>query len=544
MAKRISELLGRTMTRNMVNEKFSDHLEKMAFLLELKSENPFKIKAFQNAARILRDETEEIAVLVETGKIISLPGVGKGTQALAKEFVATKKIEEFEALKKEFPETIFELREVRGLGPKKCKVLFTELGIASLSELEYACRENRLLDLKGFGEKTQTSILANIEELKKNRNFLLLPQAQFLAEEIKEQLREKIKADITIVGEVARSLEIISRLEFYAHTPLKTLPAKFHCNEIDKGIWEGKTEEGFPIFLFEKSENELEQEAIFRLSSAPAFWKKEANHFKALAWLPAEAREEENIAHIKMPQQILEEKNIRGVFHMHTKWSDGANSLEEMVKGCVALGYEYMGISDHSQSAFYANGLKESSVYQQKEEINTLQKKYPEIKIFHGIESDILADGSLDYPKEILESFDFVIASVHGQFRMSKEEMTKRICRALENPYTTWLGHSTGRLLLGRKGYEVDMEKILQTASEAKKGIELNSNPYRLDLDWRHLHRAKEWGIPIGIFPDAHSVEGLKDVKYGVLMARKALLTPKDVVNTKSRAEMEKFLNA
>ncbi len=528
--------------RKMAAETFSDILSKMAFLFELKSENPFKIKAFQNAARVLEEQSEEIDALVSSGKINALPGVGKGTQTLAKEFVDTKKITDFESLKKEFPETIFELLEVRGLGPKKCKALYEELQIASLSELEYACRENRLQDLKGFGEKTQTSILSNIEELKKNRNFLLLPQAQFFAEEVKEELEKNAKANFQVVGEVARSLEVISRIEFYVHDTVKALPAKFHFQKQEPGLWAGTTEEGFPILIHEKNSRESEEEALFRLSAAPEFWMKAAKNFKTISWLPPEAREEENAALVKSVLPLLEEKNIRGVFHMHTKASDGANTLEEMVQGCIAFGYEYMGVSDHSQSAFYANGLKAATIQKQKEEIAKLQKKYPQIKIFHGVESDILADGSLDYPEEILQDLDFVIASVHGQFRMSKEDMTKRICRALENPFTTWLGHSTGRLLLGRKGYEMDMETVLQTASKTKKGIELNSNPYRLDLDWRHLQRAKELKISIGIFPDAHSVEGLKDVKYGVLMARKGLLAPADIVNTKNRSEMEKFL--
>lgn len=247
-----------------------------------------------------------------------------------------------------------------------------------------------------------------------------------------------------------------------------------------------------------------------------------------------------------LPQNfsLVEAKNIRGTFHLHTNASDGLHSLEDMAEACMALGYEYMGVSEHSQSAVYAHGLGIERVLAQRAEVEKLNKKYAAkgFTIFHGIESDILPDGALDYPDEILEKFDFVIASLHGQLRQSSEDMTARLCRALENPHTTWLGHPTARLLLGRKQVNLDMEKFLATSACSGTALELNANPYRLDLDWRHLQAAKKLGIKIGIHSDAHSKEGLGDISYGLLMARKGGLSASDVTNTFSTAEIQKWL--
>lgn len=512
-------------------------LAHLAFLLELKSENPFKIKAYQNAARLLEEQSKSLEDLVSSGEIAQIPGIGKGTQAIVKEFVSTGKVAEYETLRQEFPETIFELLNVRGLGPKKIKSLYEELQIASLAELEYACNENRLMDLKGFGAKTQANVLVSIAEIKENQGRLLLPQAEFIAEKIRETLLEKkgVKR-VAIVGEVARKLETVAKFSFLLEAEEKVIanaeiPSEENRIPIEIHTWSKDSKLSF-------------EEEEFRLSSSLEFWEKTKKAPENFFWIPAEARELESALWDKKEFSLLEEKDIRGVFHAHTKWSDGANTLEEMVEGCIAQGYEYFGVSDHSQSAFYANGLKVTALREQQVEIAKLKKKFPKFRIFHGVESDILPDGSLDYPEEILRELDFVIASVHGQFKMTKADMTKRITRALKNPYTTWLGHSTGRLLLGRKGYEYDIDEVLNVAAGEGKGIELNSNPYRLDLDWRHLQKAKSLGVSIGVFPDAHSVKGLEDVHYGVLMARKGGLMAQDVSNTMSADKMDLWLRS
>lgn len=534
----------------MSNESFASLLKEMAFLGELQEENPFKLRAWANSARLLEEESRELSDLVKSGAITEIPGVGKGTQAIAKEFVETGRVKEHEAMRAAFPATIFELLEVPGLGPKKAKALYQELHIGSLSELEYACEENRLLELKGFGAKTQGNILANIQKIKSNRGKAILPVALTQAEDVKEELENLAGIELVEVsGEVRRYCEVVNALDFVvAGTPAAEkaiLGAGFVA--LDDGSYRRVREDSLTVNIWLVEEGEFGAK-LFETTGPAEFVAK-------VGVVPAAASEEEVFAALDMeylaPEcrdlaepagALLEESDIRGVFHLHTDWSDGRNTLEEMVAAAKERGYEYIGLSDHSQTAFYANGLTNERVLKQKAEVAKVQAKFPEVKIFHGIESDILTDGSLDFPEEILKEFDFVIASVHGQMKMNKDDMTKRLVRVLENPATTWLGHWTGRLLLGREGFAFDHDTILDTAAKNGKGIELNANPYRLDMDWRELPAAKKKKIPIGIFPDAHSAGGLGDVKYGVMMARKAGLGKADIVNTKSRKEMEAWL--
>lgn len=524
----------------MANEALAETLERFAFLLELKDENPFKIKAFQNAARILADQTKDVNALIDSGEIAHMPGIGKGTQSFAAEWARKGRLEEFEALKKEFPETIFELLEVRGLGPKKSKALYKELQIASLSELEYACNENRLLDLKGFGAKTQENILKSIADMKSRKGKILLPAAIFEAEELLERIRKTKGVDrAELTGDLRRSLEVLERLEFVVSPGSVVEKLRDSFAESNSGLpvlFHGAEEKNFGTVLFETTGSEDFLKSLKDAPKAPS----EEKVFSALGIevVPPEARE---FAHKK--KKLVTREDLRGVFHIHTKASDGANSLEEMAEACIELGYEYMGVSEHSETAVYAGGLDTEHIKKQKSEVARLNRRYGgKFHIFHGIESDILSAGALDCPESILKEFDFVIASVHSGFRMKKEDMTKRLVTALANPYTTWLGHMSGRLLLGRPGYEFDLCAVLEAAEKHGKGMELNANPYRLDIDWRLIPEAVGRGIEIGIFPDAHSVEGLKDVDYGVLMARKALCMKEQISNTKPLEEMKAWL--
>lgn len=501
------------------NEKLAEILQQMAFLAELKNENPFKVRALSNAAGILEDIPKPLSELIASGEIKKIAGIGKGTQAIVAEFVSSGKVSELEELKKGIPEGLLELREVRGLGPKKIKALYDDLGIASLAELEYACQENRLLDLKGFGEKTQASILKNIKALQGYKGKVILPVALQEAEELKDTLSAaKGVSRVELTGALRRHDEIVGEVELL-------VSGKGAKSALEK---EGFQESGGGSFL---KATERGVQARVHVSSEAGFDKLWEETTEGEGWLSGKAS-----------KGLVEEKDIKGVFHLHTTWSDGKDSLEEMVKAADALGYEYLGVSDHSQTAFYAKGLDEKRVLEQKNEIAAVQKKFPKVRIFHGIESDILADGSLDYPKSFLKNFDFVIASVHGQMKMNREDMTKRICRALENPATTWLGHWTGRILLGREAYDFDLDEVLECAKKCGKAIELNANPYRLDVDWRLLPKLVKMGIGVGIHPDAHSAAGLADTKYGVWMARKAGLRAGDILNTKTRAEMEAWL--
>jgi DNA polymerase (family 10) len=531
----------------MINEAISNILQEMAFLAELKGENPFKIRAWQNSAALLEEQGKEASALVASGEIAKIQGIGKGTQALVKEFVETGKVREFEELKSAFPPGLLEIRQVRGLGPKKIKALYDQLQIGSLTELEYACQENRLVELKGFGAKTQSSILSNIEKIKANRGRAILPVALHQAEAVMDELKALPGAElVSETGELRRRLPVLASLDFVLRGKAGALEeAGFEKNG---EFWLRAEEDRLPVRVFPADSRDFGTRLA--ATTGPALWIEEMGPLpesgseeevfaaKSVEWIPPECRDLG-----KAPKDLVEEEDIRGVFHLHTKWSDGANTLEEMAQAAVERGFEYLGVSEHSQTAFYAHGLDEKRVLEQKKEIDRLQEKFPSLKIFQGIESDILSDGSLDYPDTFLSHFDFVIASVHGQMRMGREEMTKRLSRALENPATTWLGHWTGRLLLGRDGYAFDEEKVLAVAAKSGKGIELNSNPYRLDLDWQIAPRAAALGISIGIFPDAHSTGGLDDVEYGVMMARKAGLTREQIVNTKTRKEMEEWLS-
>ncbi len=534
----------------MASEAFVQMLREMAFLAEMKGENPFKVRALQNVADLLEEDSRSLAMLVASGEIGKIAGVGKGSQALAKEFVQTGSTGEYEELKKLFPPTIFELRKVPGLGPKKSKALFEQLSIGSLAELEYACQENRLVDLKGFGEKTQTNILKSIARLKGYKGKVILPMALQESALVQAQLAALPGVEaVSETGELRRRCEVIGSLDFvlqgngkipasleaagYALAPDHSYQASSE-NGLKVRAWISPAS-AFGSTLLTTTGPAAYVENLGPLPASPS--EEKIFQAKQLDFLPPECRD---LGHA--PTGLVEVDDIRGVFHLHTKWSDGKNTLEEMVQAALERNLEYLGVSEHSQTAFYAHGLNEARVLEQRREIDALQEKYPSLRIFQGIESDILADGSLDFPQEFLAHFDFVIASVHGQMKMSRDDMTKRLCRALENPATTWLGHWSGRLLLGREAYDFDQEAVLATAAKCGKSIELNANPYRLDIDWRLLPRAQALGIPIGIFPDAHSAEGLDDVKYGLWMARKAGLRREDVVNTKTRQEMEAWL--
>lgn len=532
----------------MENSDILATIETMVFFMELKGENPFKVRAFANAARVLEDK--DIAKLFQNGELQDVPGVGKGILAFIGDCIQHGKPKDLAEISKDFPETILELRSVRGLGPKKIKTLFEELQIASLAELEYACQENRLIELKGFGEKTQKNFLEALQFLKQSRSRLLLAQVLHQAQDLLALVRKTAGVEqAELVGELRRKCETVAKIEILVQGAEKTAAAKL------KSLAE-KHELGLPVEFHFVSE--AWGSALVKYTGSTEHLEKlkglagikletEAAVYKKLGFaLPApELREAwSGPKDWEKSEQLVTAQDVRGIFHVHTKASDGANTLEEMVEAAEKLGYEYIGISDHSESAVYAHGLGADRILAQRKEIDKLQERFPKIKIFHGIEADIHGDGRLDYSDKVLKEFDFVIASIHGQMRMPCEEMTKRLCRALENPYCTWLGHITGRLLLGRPAYEFDWEKVLKAAEKSGTGIELNANPYRLDMDWQIMPAARAHKIPIGIFPDAHSIGGLKDVEYGIMAARKGGLSKKDVSNTLTRKEMEAWLAA
>jgi DNA polymerase (family X) len=559
-------------------------LEQIGVMLELKGENPFKSRAYYSAARTVEMiGEEELRRLVETDKLKDVKGIGTAINEKLKELVTTGTLPYYEELKASIPEGLFEILKVPGLGPRKVRALYDTLEITSLAELEYACRENRLVNLKGFGSKTQQNILEGIEFIRHHQGRHFFSEAKKAALELLEEV-EKLPdlVEGALAGSIRRCLEVVKDIDLVASSSNPAdLAAQFSALPlVSEVIAHGDTkvsvrlQQGisadlrvvkpaeFPYalhhFTGSKEHNtatrtraktmgiKINEYGLFRGEELiPCRDEHEFFAALGLAFIPPELRE--NRGEIEAAEKgslpaLVEEIDIRGVFHVHTTYSDGAATLEEMVLGCRDAGYEYIGISDHSQSAFYAGGLKAEDLDRQREEILELREKYSELAIFCGVESDIRADGSLDYPDQVLEKLDFVIASVHSGLKMERIKMTERLVRALANPFVTMLGHPTNRLLLGRDSSPLELEQIFEAAAKNGVILELNANPARLDLDWRYLKKVRDLGIPISINPDAHEVNGFSDTAFGVAIARKGWLEKKDVFNTLSRAEVEAYL--
>jgi DNA polymerase (family 10) len=555
-------------------------LDDIADLMEFKGENQFKVRAFRNAAQNLRDTDVDVAEAARSGSLDTIPGVGKGIAAVIEEFVETGSVRAYDELSAEVPAGLLEMTRLPGLGPKKALAIYEQLGITSIGELEYACKENRLKDLKGFGIKTQEKILKAIRQWEANKDFARQNRASGDASRLIEELRSLPgvqRAELT--GDLRRCMETVNRLHILLQcddiaslsaplgalltdisvektrltggspnglqTVIEAVPAQSFTWQWYRTTGSTAYHEEFDALL-DKAGLQAGSEALLR-NGKPLPLDSEQDIFSAVQFpfLPPETRE--GMGEIALAQQnklpaLIEEAEMRGMLHIHSTWSDGHGSIRDMALAAKALGYEYIAMCDHSKAAFYANGLTEDRVKAQHEEIDKLNEENIGIRILKGIESDILADGSLDYPDAILETFDLIVASVHSLFTMPRETMTDRIVRAVRNPYTTILGHATGRLLLARQGYDVDIDAVLEAAAEAGTAIEINANPYRLDLDWRHVRKAREMGIRIAINPDAHHPDELRYVRYGIGIARKGLLSAGDVVNTLSLDDFLAFL--
>lgn len=562
------------MNKMMSKREIAGILEEIAFLLELKGENPFKVKAYTNAARVIEGLPEEPAVLVQKGLLGNVKGIGQTLAATVTELVTAGVSALHQELKASFPAGLLEMGEIPGLGPKKIKALYESLGISSVGELEYACVENRLVGLPGFGAKTQEKILAGIRQIKRRRGFHLYANGIEEATLILEAVRGGSGVSrVDLAGPLRRRAEVIEGIALVVAGAQPT--AVVHALEAVPGVTQvehrpemsritARSPQGLPVSLQLVASADYGWELILATGNAEHVEalrqrltargariggeSEEAVYAAAgFSYIPPELREghgEIELAERESLPVLLEAGQIQGIFHNHTIYSDGSATVEQMVAGARSLGYCYIGISDHSQSAFYANGLKEDRIRAQHAEIAAVQKKFSTIRIFKGIEADILVDGAMDYPDEVLATFDFVIASVHSRFNLSEEDQTSRICRALANPYVTMLGHPTGRLLLSRDGYRVDMRKVIGTAAAHGKIVEINANPHRLDLDWRLCGYAKEKGVKVSINPDAHSTEGLSDVPFGVNVARKGGLEAADVVNTRPVEKMAALLRS
>jgi DNA polymerase (family 10) len=527
-------------------------LEEIRSLMELKGENPFKVRAFERASQALAGR-EDLAERARAGTLTELEGVGKGISDVLTEFLSSGTSRARDELRASLPPGLPELVRVPGLGPKKARLLIEQLGIASLAELEYACRENRLLKLPGFGVKLQLKIQEGIAFLHANQGRRRIDEALPLAERALARLRAAVPgAQVSETGALRRRLETLSSLEFLVEgEPRAELETLARAGE-----------GGLPIELRFAPAARFGAE-LARTTGTPEHWAAlgapeviaAANHggasedafFAALGLPPIAPELRETGEEVKLAREgklgaLLGWDGVRGVFHNHTTRSDGSATLDQMIVAARNLGFKYIGISDHSQSAFYAQGLKPDALADQEREIREAQERHPDIRVFWGIESDILQDGSLDYDSAALKRFDFVIASVHSRFQMDREAMTDRIVAAIRHPATRFLGHMTGRLLLGRAGYELNVERIIREAAEHDVAIEINANPARLDIDWRWGAELRRHGTLVSVNPDAHEEAGLADTVFGVGVARKALLPASAVVNAREADEVAKWL--
>ncbi len=548
----------------MSNSDIADILKHFADVSELHNSNPLKIKQFASASFRV-DKMSEPLFLKSKEELEKAEGLSKGLAAKIFEINTTGSFKELNELLATTPPGVIQIMRIKGLGPKKVTHIWKEIGIDSIGELLYACKENRLAQAKGFGLKSQLNVIKEIEFIFASANKFhyakLEPIAALL---INELSNNSFINKISLCGNMRRRCEVIEKIEIIVS--VKNIDEAIN-NILLLNILEGATDAnngilghymGYPIQLFLCIENNYAYHLFIKTASQGHLndigniiqlsqtlsSEKEIYAQLQMQYIEPEMREglgEVEKAKNNLLPVLIELNDLKGPLHNHSKWSDGLFTIEEMAKHCMAKGYKYLGMGDHSKSAFYANGMKEYQVLEQHAEIDKLNKKYTSFKIYKGIESDILYDGSLDYENDILASFDYVVASVHSILKMTEDKAMQRLIKAIENPYTTILGHPTGRLLLMREGYPIDHKKMIDACVDNKVVIEINANPYRLDLDWRWIDYALNKGAMLSINPDAHDLQGFDDMYYGTLIARKGGLTKEHCLNTMNEAELTSY---
>jgi len=603
----------------MTKSEIAVVLEEIGTLLELKDENPFKIRAYANAARSIETFGGNLSDLKDEEALAKIPGIGKAIAAKVKELAETGSLKYLQELRAEFPAAILELFSIPGLGAKKIKALYEKLHISSIEQLQKACESGRVAELAGFGETTQTKICEAIARRAQHAGSFQLGQITSEAETLRHDLTAHPGAiHVDLAGSYRRRKEIVRDLDFVVATKKPDAITKFFAAHplVDSIIAQGSTKTSvrlrsgiqsdlrvvsaaeYPFalnyFTGSKEHNiEMRNRALkrgwtlneYRLAPLPPDPKEgrggspeppapraqagrlrsiapttkarenkspaeipkvreEADLYRALDldFIPPELREdcgEFEAAKKHLLPKLIENKDLCGTFHCHTVASDGHNTLEEMAEAAQALGLQYLGIAEHSRSSIQAHGVDEAKLRAQIATIRKLNKKFKNVRLFAGVECDILRDGSLDFPDEVLSELDYTVASIHSVFNLSEADMTERIIRAMENPFITILGHPTGRLLLKREPYQVDLATIIDAAARTGTWIEINAAPKRLDLDWRWWPRAKQKGVKCVINPDAHRVERLQDLWFGVGVARKGWLTKDDVMNCLPLAKIE-----
>ncbi|MBJ6117058.1 DNA polymerase/3'-5' exonuclease PolX [Pontibacter sp. BT310] len=560
----------------MENKKIIRLFKLAAELMELHDENPFKVRSYVNGAATLELVEEPLAGMSQA-TLESIQGVGKGIAAKIIEINQTGSFAELYQMLAATPPGVVEMLRIKGIGPKKVRTIWKELGTETVEELLDACEQDKLSKLKGFGAKTQENIKQALLFTQQNRGKLLYAEAEPSAEELLQTIKQALPdAKVEVVGDVRRRMEIVESLQFVVGTDT----FKEACEKLGKidvleqdvknsgpRIWRGNyslngmateirlvDDACFANEVVLRSASEAHLTQVFAAGKCMLSVLREENHkteedvyhAAGMAYVVPELREGTNELQLAMDNKLpklLELSDLKGILHNHSTYSDGAHTLEQMATFCRDMGYQYLGISDHSKTASYAGGLREGDVLRQQKEIDELNQKLAPFKIFKGIESDILTDGSLDYEEDILKTFDFIVASVHSVLNMDEKKATQRLITAIENPYTTMLGHPTGRLLLRREGYPINHKMVIDACAANNVIIEINSNPWRLDLDWRHVQYALEKGVMLSINPDAHHTSGYDDMKYGVLVGRKGGLTKEMTFNAKSADEVEAYFN-
>jgi DNA polymerase (family 10) len=561
-------------------------LSEIADLLSFRAENRFKSRAYRNAAKaVLALNTDDLLPAYRSGELGRLRGIGKSTLGVIGELIETGESSYLDQLRQNVPEGVVELMQVPGLNSEKIQLIHEALGVSTVEQLEAAARDGRLTTIKGFGEKTAASILDAIAFMRNASTLDLFPRAAAEAVRLCEAVRRhpdvtaaEIGGSVRRVQEVVRNVDIVAAVRDHPEevaASFTRIPGVIDATTngpdatvrfVDRTLldlrcvrqdqlavawWRATGSQAHVDQMTEALANRgysVRGDEIFDRSGTrvPIATESDLYALVDLRFIPPEMREGSGeLAAARGPLPVLvRNADIRGVLHCHSNYSDGHTTIAELVEAARGRGWSYVGITDHSMSASYAGGLSPADVVRQHEEIDALNATLTDFRVLKGIEADILVSGDLDYPDDILDRFDYVIASVHSRFRMGESEMTARILKALDDPRLTILGHPTGRLLLSRDPYPVDIEAVLEKAAEGGIAIELNADPKRLDLDWRHLRRARELGIPVEIGPDAHSIRGLDCVELGVGIARKAWLEAGDILNARSADDVLAFATA
>jgi DNA polymerase (family 10) len=578
----------------MDKSQITDIFEEIAVLLELKGENPFKARAYTNAARALDNFEGDLAVLVAEDRLDELAGIGEALRQKIIDLMTTGRLEYYEKLRDSVPEGLLAMLEIPALGPKKIKVLHEKLGIASVAALEAACLAHQIRDLPGFGAKTEEKLLAGIARARDYSALFIYAEAWAQAEEIREALRyHEAVTQLSVAGSLRRGREVVKDLDFVASSrePAEVMDFFIHLPWVKEVTGHGTTKSSVVLktgiaadlrvvsdkefayalhhFTGSKEHNvamrqraiaqgkKLSEWGLFKIGKGkkakaedegeliPCRTEDEIFAALGLQYIPPELRE--NMGEIEAAEKreiprLVEWTQLRGTFHCHTNWSDGKNTLAEMAGEARELGLDYLGIADHSKSSFQANGLNEDRLGEQIDAIAKLNSQMDDFHVFTGSEVDILKEGRLDFPDDVLARLDYVVASVHNAMGQEEDEMTARVIKAMENEYVTMLGHATGRLLLQREPSKINLEKIIDCAARTGTWIELNCSTWRMDLDWRWWHRARDKGVKCVINPDAHRIAQFATLRHGVTFARKGWLRRQDVMNTLSLDAIRKEL--